>query len=166
MTKNCAGTRRAHDPHPRSLRLHRESFPASHADQLVPFLLNITGRSIVLGLSKVILRKLFVAVRAFSNPPFPALFIECSQLSALALRLVPQEPSRWPNWIIATATELSSAGANTEHVLDFLEIVVEEVNGADLLPTKRCGITSRSQVSLSSLNVLNLDPQISDASKP
>jgi hypothetical protein len=42
--------------------LHRESLPTAHSDQLVPFLLNITGRSIVLGLSKVILRKLFVAV--------------------------------------------------------------------------------------------------------
>jgi hypothetical protein len=50
-----------------------------------------------------------------------------------------------------------------EHVLEFLEIVIEEVNGADLLPIKRCSITPRSQESLSSLN---LDPQISDASKP
>ncbi|KAI9508978.1 ARM repeat-containing protein [Russula earlei] len=96
-----------------------ESFPTSHGHELTHFLLNITARSISLGLSKVILRKLFVA------------------LSALALRLVPQDPSRWPNWIAATATELSSAGAFNEHVLDFLEIAVEEVNGADLLPAKR-----------------------------
>ncbi|KAF8498083.1 ARM repeat-containing protein [Russula emetica] len=96
-----------------------ESFPTAHSEELVPFLLNITGRSISLSLGKVILRKLFVA------------------LSALALRLVPQEPSRWPNWIMATSTELSSAGAATEHILDFLEIVVEEVNGADLLPGKK-----------------------------
>jgi hypothetical protein len=65
-------------------------------------------------------------------------FINYAQLSALALRLVPQEPSRWPNWIMVTFTGLSSAGAATEHVLDFLEIVVEEVNGADLLPGKKC----------------------------
>jgi importin-13 len=64
-------------------------------------------------------------------------FINYVQLSALALRLVPQDPSRWPNWIIATSTELSSAGAATEHILDFLEIVVEEVNVADLLPAKK-----------------------------
>jgi len=64
-------------------------------------------------------------------------FIYCVQLSALALRLVPQDPSRWPNWIIVTSTELSSAGAATEHILDFLEIVVEEVNVADLLPAKK-----------------------------
>lgn len=65
------------------------------------------------------------------------------QLTALALRLVPQDPSRWPNWIVATSTELSSAGAATEHVLDFLEIAVEEVNGADLLPAKKCEPASR-----------------------
>jgi hypothetical protein len=40
----------------------RESFPTAHSDELVPFLLNITGRSISLSLGKVILRKLFVAV--------------------------------------------------------------------------------------------------------
>jgi hypothetical protein len=39
---------------------------------------------------------------------------------------------------MVTSTGLSSAGAATEHVLDFLEIVVEEVNGADLLPAKKC----------------------------
>ena len=68
----------------------------------------------------------------------PTSVINIAQLSALALRLVPQEPSRWPNWIMVTSTELSSAGAATEHILDFLEIVVEEVNGADLLPAKKC----------------------------
>jgi hypothetical protein len=68
----------------------------------------------------------------------PTSVINIAQLSALALRLVPQEPSRWPNWIVVTSTELSSAGAATEHILDFLEIVVEEVNGADLLPAKKC----------------------------
>lgn len=91
-----------------------------------------------------------------------ALFIDHSKLSALALRLVPQEPSRWPNWIIATATELSSAGGSTEHVLDFLEIAVEEVNGADLLPTKRCGPLLTQE----SMSFSTPDPQISDASKP
>jgi hypothetical protein len=114
----------------------RESFPAAHSDELIPFLLNVTGRSISLSLGKVILRKLFVAVCYLF---FAAdIFINHPQLSALALRLVPQEPSRWPNWIMATSTELSNAGAATEHILDFLEIVVEEVNGADLLPAKKC----------------------------
>ena len=49
-------------PCPLCLRLHRESLPTAHSDQLVPFLLNITRPSIVLGLSKVILRKFFVTV--------------------------------------------------------------------------------------------------------
>lgn len=88
----------------------------------------------------------FVRIITFS---FLSSFIDRSQLSALALRLVPQEPSRWPNWIISTATELSGAGGSTEHVLDFLEIAVEEVNGADLLPTKKCGRPSRSQETMS-----------------
>lgn len=66
------------------------------------------------------------------------------QLSALALRLVPQDPSRWPNWIVATATELSSAGAANDHILEFLEIAVEEVNGADLLPAKKCDTVSEN----------------------
>ena len=41
----------------------RESFPVDHSEELTAFLLGITGRSIALHLSKVILRKLFVAVR-------------------------------------------------------------------------------------------------------
>lgn len=142
-----------HSPnlHSPFLARHRENFPTAHSDQLAPFLLNITGRSIALGLSKVILRKLFVAVCLCShhNLFFPLVIIDRSQLSTLALRLVPQEPSRWPNWIISTATELSGAGGSTEHVLDFLEIAVEEVNGADLLPTKKCGCPSRSQETMS-----------------
>ncbi|KAI9431177.1 ARM repeat-containing protein [Lactarius indigo] len=96
-----------------------ESFPVDHSEELTVFLLGITGRSIALHHNKVILRKLFVA------------------LSALALRLVPQDPPRWPGWIIATATALSGAGASTENILDFFEIAVEEVNGADLLSAKR-----------------------------
>lgn len=84
------------------------------------------------------------------NPFFPffftSTFTDHAQLSALALRLVPQEPPRWPDWVITTATTLSSAGASTEHILDFLEIAVEEVNGADLLPTKRYGPFLRLEI--------------------
>lgn len=58
-------------PDPVSLRWHRESFPTVYNDELTPFLLNITGRSISLGLSKVILRKLFVAVCRLSQAPDP-----------------------------------------------------------------------------------------------
>jgi hypothetical protein len=43
----------------------RESFPAVHRDELIPFFLNITGRSISISLGKVIVRKLFVAVCRF-----------------------------------------------------------------------------------------------------
>ena len=82
-------------------------------------------------------RKLFVAVCSLHRHRHHALFfvrtslITYLQLSALALRLAPQDPSRLPNWIVATSTELLSAGAATEHILDFLENAVEEVNGAD-----------------------------------
>jgi hypothetical protein len=55
---------------------------------------------------------------------------------------VPQETPHWPDWIITTATALSNAGASTEYILDFLEIAVEEANGADLLPTKRYDFAS------------------------
>ena len=47
----------------RWLPCRRESFPVDHSEELTAFLLGITGRSIALRLSKVILRKLFVAVR-------------------------------------------------------------------------------------------------------
>ncbi|KAH8988411.1 ARM repeat-containing protein [Lactarius akahatsu] len=107
-----------------------ESFPVDHSEELTVFLLGITGRSIALHLSKVILRKLFVA------------------LSALALRLVPQDPPRWPGWIIATATALSGAGASTENILDFFEIAVEEVNGADLLSGEKMLQSLRDAVPL------------------
>jgi hypothetical protein len=86
----------------------------------------------------------------------PTSFIIHPQLSALALRLVPQDPSRWPNWIVATSTELSTAGATTEHILDFLEIAVEEVNGADLLPAKKCEPASRFRIDLALTSVTDL----------
>ncbi|KAI0290272.1 armadillo-type protein [Multifurca ochricompacta] len=107
--------------HTAQVKISRDwkTFPSDQSDELIPFLLGITGRSIALDRNKVILRKLFVA------------------LSTLALRLVPQDPPRWPDWIVTTSTELSNAGASTEHILDFLEIAIEEVNGADLLPAKR-----------------------------
>jgi hypothetical protein len=57
------GTRQIHSKCPLIPYVRfRESFPTAHTDELVPFLLNITGRSISLSLGKVILRKLFVAV--------------------------------------------------------------------------------------------------------
>lgn len=50
----------------------RESFPVDHSEELTVFLLGITSRSIALQLSKVILRKLFVAVRRLLVFPFPS----------------------------------------------------------------------------------------------
>ena len=52
---------------PPSYAYRRESFPTIHGDELIQFLLNITGRSISLSLGKVILRKLFVAVCRLSS---------------------------------------------------------------------------------------------------
>ena len=57
---------------------------------------------------------------------------------------------------MATSTELSSAGAATEHILDFLEIVVEEVNGADLLPTKKCEPVNLSKIDVALTSVTDL----------
>jgi len=64
-----------HSMHPRSLSAgSRESFPAVHRDELIPFLLNITGRSISIYLGKVIVRKLFVAVCRFCHRRYLLLF--------------------------------------------------------------------------------------------
>lgn len=63
--------------HPAFLTPCRESFPVEHSEELAVFLLGITGRSIALHLSKVILRKLFVAVRrpCRLSLPFPSPFV-------------------------------------------------------------------------------------------
>jgi hypothetical protein len=59
------------------------------------------------------------------------------KLSSLALKLVPQHPTRWPDWILHCVTSLSGNGASAEHVLDFLSIVAEEIGTADLVgPSK------------------------------
>ncbi|KAI0056845.1 hypothetical protein BV25DRAFT_1995352 [Artomyces pyxidatus] len=92
-----------------------DTFPEDRVDQLQAFLLEITGKCVALGRNKVILRKLFVA------------------MSSLALKLSGQ----WSGWILACVTALSERGAAVEHILDFLEIAVEEVSGADLLPATK-----------------------------
>ena len=45
------------------LNSHRDSFPHEHDEELRDLLVNVTGHSVVVGFNKVILRKLFVAVR-------------------------------------------------------------------------------------------------------
>jgi hypothetical protein len=86
-------------------------------------MVQLTAHAIAMGRGKVILRKLFVAVR----------FRLSDQLTSLALKLVPGRPTRWPDWIMACVTSFSGVGAPTEHILDFLAIVAEEVGSADLL---------------------------------
>ncbi|KAF5376630.1 hypothetical protein D9615_007856 [Tricholomella constricta] len=94
-------------------------FPEEHALQLRDLILQLASHSMATGRSKIILRKLFVA------------------LSSLALKLVPTHPSRWPDWILACVMSFSGQGAPTEHIHDFLAIVAEEVGHADLFgPSK------------------------------
>jgi len=82
-------------------------------------LLDVTGRSITAGRSKVILRKLFVAI------------------TSLALKICPGTPSQWPEWILSCVNVMSGLGATSEHLLDFLAIAAEEVESADLLPASK-----------------------------
>ncbi|KAF9228193.1 ARM repeat-containing protein [Gyrodon lividus] len=96
-----------------------DTFPQENAPSLRDFLLELTLHSIASGKSKVILRKLFVAI------------------ASLALKIAPGSPSRWPEWIVSTVEFLSSRGTSTETLLDFLSIVAEEVETADLIgPSK------------------------------
>ncbi len=52
------------------------------------------------------------------------------QITSLALILVPKHPSRWPGWIQACVSSFSASGGASEHILDFLAIVAEEVETA------------------------------------
>ncbi|KAF9237195.1 armadillo-type protein [Melanogaster broomeanus] len=61
-----------------------DAFPHENAPSLRDFLLELTLHSIVSGKTKVILRKLFVAI------------------TSLALKIAPGSPSRWPEWIVTT----------------------------------------------------------------
>ncbi|KAK2462484.1 hypothetical protein APHAL10511_005454 [Amanita phalloides] len=116
------------DPHVQFIGAHTaqvkiardwEYFPPEHAESLSNVLVQLTAHSIAISRTKFILRKLFVA------------------LTSLALKLVPCRPSRWPEWIMACVTSFSGAGAQTEYIHDFLAIVAEEVNSADLLGSSK-----------------------------
>jgi hypothetical protein len=96
-----------------------EHFPPQHVESLKNVMVQLTAHSIAMGRGKVILRKLFVA------------------LTSLALKLVPGRPTRWPDWIMACVTSFSGVGAPSEHILDFLAIVAEEVGSADLLGSSK-----------------------------
>ncbi|KAH0833884.1 armadillo-type protein [Lanmaoa asiatica] len=92
-----------------------DTFPVDNATSLRDLVLELTSHSIVSGKSKIILRKLFVAI------------------TSLALKIAPGSPSIWPDWIVSTIEFLSSRGTPTEILLDFLSIVAEEVETADLI---------------------------------
>ncbi|PFH48182.1 hypothetical protein AMATHDRAFT_66058 [Amanita thiersii Skay4041] len=96
-----------------------ESFPSDNTESLRDLLIQLTARSVAIGRSKFILRKLFVA------------------LTSLALKLVPGRPNRWPDWILACVTAFSGHGASTDHIHDFLAIVAEEVGNADLVGSSK-----------------------------
>ncbi|KAH7882096.1 armadillo-type protein, partial [Phlebopus sp. FC_14] len=96
-----------------------ETFPQENASLLRDLLLELTSHSVLSGRNKVILRKLFVAI------------------TSLALKITPGSPSLWPAWIVSTVEFLSTRGTSTENLLDFLSIVAEEVETADLVgPSK------------------------------
>ncbi|KAI0633121.1 ARM repeat-containing protein [Trametes polyzona] len=96
-----------------------DSVPSDAVTQLRDMLLELTGRAISSGQNKVILRKLFVAI------------------TSLAVKLHPGNPSRWPDWLSSTLTAFSTMGVPREHLMDFLAIVAEEVERADLLPPNK-----------------------------
>ncbi|KAI6009284.1 armadillo-type protein [Pisolithus marmoratus] len=91
-----------------------ESFPPDNAPFLRDLLLELTSHAVLSGKNKVILRKLFVAI------------------ASLALKLATGTPSGWPDWIVSTVEFLSSRGASTGSLLEFLSIVAEEIESADL----------------------------------
>ena len=110
----------------------RDTFPPDHALSLRDLILDLTAHSSLAGHSKVILRKLFVAV-SFSERTAQSSLPYVSQLTSLALKLVPTRPTQWPDWILMCITLLSGRGMSTEHLLDCLSIVAEEVETSDLL---------------------------------
>ncbi|KIN96655.1 hypothetical protein M404DRAFT_931992 [Pisolithus tinctorius Marx 270] len=96
-----------------------ESFPPDNAPFLRDLLLDLTSHAVLSGKNKVILRKLFVAI------------------TSLALKLAAGTPSGWPDWIVSTVRFLSGQGAPTGSILEFLSIVAEEVESADLVGPRK-----------------------------
>lgn len=96
-----------------------ESFPPDNAPLLRDLLLDLTSHAVLSGKNKVILRKLFVAI------------------TSLALKLAAGTPSGWPDWIVSTVRFLSGQGAPTSSILEFLSIVAEEVESADLVGPRK-----------------------------
>ncbi|KAF8591613.1 ARM repeat-containing protein [Ramaria rubella] len=107
--------------HTAQLKIVRDwdSFPKENAVALKDILVELTGEAIGNGKSKVILRKLYVA------------------LCQLALKLHPTRPSQWPDWILASVTYFSGHGASNEQLMDFLAIVPEDIRTSDLISTTK-----------------------------
>ncbi|KIP05962.1 hypothetical protein PHLGIDRAFT_36173 [Phlebiopsis gigantea 11061_1 CR5-6] len=98
------------------------TFPEENTLQLRDLLIDLSGRSMAAGRNKVVLRKLYVA------------------MSSLAIHLCPKTPSEWPDWPQSSIQSLSTLGAPVEALLDYLEIVAEEVASADLLQPQKIKI--------------------------
>ncbi|KAG8848646.1 hypothetical protein FRB96_001053 [Tulasnella sp. 330] len=105
-----------------------EQWPHLHVHALRDMLLTLTGRAASRGVSRVVMRKLYVS------------------LSALALRLCPTQPSLWNDWIKDALGALLSGPP--ECAPDFLCISIEEVNTADLLPASKTRLTASIRDSL------------------
>lgn len=117
---------------------YRNSFPKEHAVALKDMLMDLTGKAIANGRSKVILRKLYAAVSVYIIITLWVAFLKFVQLSQLALKLHPTRPSQWPDWILATVTYISGHGVSPELLLEFLAIVPEEIRTSDLITTTKC----------------------------
>ncbi|KIM23910.1 hypothetical protein M408DRAFT_248853 [Serendipita vermifera MAFF 305830] len=72
----------------------------------------LTARAISQSYAKMVLRRLYVAI------------------TALALKLTLTSPPKWPDFLTYTLSILQSQGANTETLLEFMTIAVEEVHRA------------------------------------
>lgn len=119
--------------------MNRASIPKEHVLFFRDMILDATSHSIAAGRSKVILRKLFVAVRSRSQVLYlPPLTPEDRfQIVSLALKVYAEKPDDWPDWLLSSIQSLSNRGASTEQLLDFLAIAAEEVQSADLLAASK-----------------------------
>ncbi|KAG9019808.1 hypothetical protein FRB90_005956 [Tulasnella sp. 427] len=106
-----------------------DQWPIVHAQALRDMLLNLTAQAAAIGVTRVVMRKLYVAV------------------SSLALRLCPLQPSLWQDWAKDTLAALLATPA-VESPPDFLQIAVEEVRSADLLTAPKARMQASLKVAL------------------
>jgi hypothetical protein len=60
-----------------------------------------------------------------------------AQVTSLALKLVSAPQDQWSEWVLSCTTSFSNRGATTAQILDFLAIVAEEIERADLLGSNK-----------------------------